>query len=221
MITLVEYRIKCLYCIRLLIFSLSWSFGLHLDQNWKVLIFGNVAKTTLSVTICEQVVPRLNNHDDVIEWNFMKIPTPKWRAGCALGFTWRVLLVCVGFFIRGKRVATWSTPKRSHGGAKRAMPPPTFLEYSHFVLWEAVSQAKNCFWPKIKHFDQPKFLCWLRCWSTRCALTSLCHHTHVLGVCFFWAQMRKIRCATYRTVGHFLCQIFNHDTSGWFACKNR
>ena len=38
----------------------------------------------LYVTVCEKVVPRLNNHDEVIEWNFMKItPVPKWRAGCA------------------------------------------------------------------------------------------------------------------------------------------
>jgi len=37
----------------------------------------------LYVTICEIVVPRLNKHDDVIEWNFMKIVPPKWRAGCA------------------------------------------------------------------------------------------------------------------------------------------
>jgi len=35
------------------------------------------------VTVCEKVVPRLNKHDDVIEWNFMKIASPKWRAGCA------------------------------------------------------------------------------------------------------------------------------------------
>ena len=34
------------------------------------------------MTVCEQVAPRLNKHDDVIEWNFMKIvPPPKWRAG--------------------------------------------------------------------------------------------------------------------------------------------
>jgi len=30
----------------------------------------------LYVTVCEKVVPRLNKHDDVIEWNFMKIPPP-------------------------------------------------------------------------------------------------------------------------------------------------
>jgi len=35
------------------------------------------------VTVCEKVVPRLNEHDGVIEWNFMKIAPPKWRAGCA------------------------------------------------------------------------------------------------------------------------------------------
>jgi len=34
-------------------FLLSWSFGLHLDKNWKVLICGNVAKKTLFVTVCE------------------------------------------------------------------------------------------------------------------------------------------------------------------------
>jgi len=30
----------------------------------------------LYVTICEKVVPHLNKHDDVIEWNFMKIALP-------------------------------------------------------------------------------------------------------------------------------------------------
>jgi len=39
--------------------------------------------TLLYVTVCEKVVPRLNKHDDVIEWNFVKIALPKWRAGCA------------------------------------------------------------------------------------------------------------------------------------------
>jgi len=33
-------------CMRILVFTLSWSFGLQLDWNWKVLIFGNVAKIT-------------------------------------------------------------------------------------------------------------------------------------------------------------------------------
>ena len=33
--------------------------------------------------LCEKVVPWLNKHNDVIEWNFMKIPPPqKWRVGC-------------------------------------------------------------------------------------------------------------------------------------------
>jgi len=31
------------------------------------LIFGNVAKRALPVTVCEKVVPRLNKHDDVME----------------------------------------------------------------------------------------------------------------------------------------------------------
>jgi len=44
--------------------------------------------------------------------------------------------------------------------------------------------------------------------------------TYAQGVCLFWAQIRKIRCATYKTAGHVLCQIFNHDLSGWFAWKN-
>jgi len=38
-------------------------------------------KTLLYETICKKSVPRLNEHDDVIKWNFMKIaPPPKWRA---------------------------------------------------------------------------------------------------------------------------------------------
>jgi len=42
--------------------------------------FVSAGKNTLLlyVTVCEKVVPRLNKHDDVIEWNFMKIaPLPK------------------------------------------------------------------------------------------------------------------------------------------------
>jgi len=47
--------------------------------------FVSAGKNTLLlyVTVCDKVVPRLNKHDDVIEWNFMKIAPPKWRAGCA------------------------------------------------------------------------------------------------------------------------------------------
>jgi len=37
---------------------------------------------------------------------------------------------------------------------------------------------------------------------------------------FLRAQIRKIRYATHKTVGHVLCQIFNHDISGWFPYKN-
>ena len=43
----------------------------------------NTLLLLLYVTVCEKVVPRLNKHDDVIEWNFMKSPPTKWRAGCA------------------------------------------------------------------------------------------------------------------------------------------
>jgi len=31
----------------------------------------------LYVTVWEKVVPRLNKHDDVIEWNFVKIAPPE------------------------------------------------------------------------------------------------------------------------------------------------
>ena len=33
----------------------------------------------LYVTVCEKVVPRLNKHDDVIEWNFRKIAPPEMK----------------------------------------------------------------------------------------------------------------------------------------------
>jgi len=33
-------------CMKILILTLSWSFGLRLDWNWKVLIYGNFAKRT-------------------------------------------------------------------------------------------------------------------------------------------------------------------------------
>ena len=34
----------------------------------------------LYVTVCEKVVPRLNKHNDVIEWNFMKIAPPEMKS---------------------------------------------------------------------------------------------------------------------------------------------
>ena len=82
----VEYGTKCLYYATnffsvLIVQSTSWLI-------WKVIIFRNAAKRTLSVTVCEKFVPRLDKHDDVVEWNFVKnFPPPKWRAGCALSFT--------------------------------------------------------------------------------------------------------------------------------------
>jgi len=41
--------------------------------------FVSAGKNTLLlyVTVCEKVVPRLNKHDDVIEWNFVKIAPPR------------------------------------------------------------------------------------------------------------------------------------------------
>jgi len=42
--------------------------------------FESAGKNTLLllyVTVCEKVVPRLNKHDDVIEWNFVKIAPPR------------------------------------------------------------------------------------------------------------------------------------------------
>jgi len=35
----------------------------------------------------------------------------------------------------------------------------------------------------------------------------------------FLAQMIKIRCATYETAGHVLCQIFNHVILGGLLAK--
>jgi len=47
----------------------------------------------LYVTVSEKVVPRLNKHDDVIEYNFMKIDfPPKWRAGCATGLYYSLVV---------------------------------------------------------------------------------------------------------------------------------
>jgi len=43
-------------------------------------------------------------------------------------------------------------------------------------------------------------------WSPRCALTSLCRHTHVQW--FLWTQIRKDRCETYKNVDHAFFQIF-------------
>jgi len=45
--------------------------------------FMSAGKNTLLllyVTVCEKVVPRLNRHDDVIEWNLMKIAPPEMKS---------------------------------------------------------------------------------------------------------------------------------------------
>jgi len=34
----------------------------------------------MSVTVCEKVVPRLNKHDEVIEWKFVKIALPEMKS---------------------------------------------------------------------------------------------------------------------------------------------
>ena len=62
--------------------------------------------------------------------------------------------------------------------------------------------------------------------ASRNVVHTLCFNVfmppHVCARClvFLWAQIRTIRCATYETVGHVFCQIFNHDISRWFTCKN-
>ena len=40
-------------------------------------VFAGKNTLLLYVTVCEKVVPPLNKHDDVIEWNFMKIAPPR------------------------------------------------------------------------------------------------------------------------------------------------
>ena len=82
MTVLVQYGTRCLYWATnfysvLIVRSASW---LQLKSS----IFENAAKTTLSVTVYDKVVPRLNKHDGDIEWNIIKTtPPPKWRAGRA------------------------------------------------------------------------------------------------------------------------------------------
>ena len=68
---------------------LEWASPPYL-RAWLRLIsshFRKCCEKNISVTVCEKVLPRLNKHDDVIEWKFMKIaPAPKWRADCARGY---------------------------------------------------------------------------------------------------------------------------------------
>jgi len=54
--------------------------------------FVSAGKNTLLlyVTVCKKVVPRLNKHDDVIEWNFMKIAPPEMKSW--LRRWWKALL---------------------------------------------------------------------------------------------------------------------------------
>jgi len=47
--------------------------------------------------------------------------------------------------------------RRSQGGAQVAMPLKIIRTYSYFVLWEAASQTKERYLPKIKHFCPPNF----------------------------------------------------------------
>ena len=58
----------------------------------------------------------------------------------------------------------------------------------------------------------------------RAKVQTLCFNvfvpSHICARClFFWAQITKIRYATYQTVVYVLCQIFNHDISGWFCLQ--
>ena len=50
--------------------------------------FRKCCETNISVTVCENVVPRLNKQDDVIEWKFMKIAPPpemkNWLRACSV-----------------------------------------------------------------------------------------------------------------------------------------
>ena len=41
--------------------------------------FVSAGKNTLYMTICEKFVPRLKKHNDVIEWDFMKIAPPQMK----------------------------------------------------------------------------------------------------------------------------------------------
>jgi len=41
-------------------------------------------------------------------------------------------------------------------GPRGRWPPRIFRIHSDFVLWEAVSQTKYCYSPKIKYFDPPQ-----------------------------------------------------------------
>jgi len=52
----------------------------------------------LYMTVCEKVVPWLDKYDDVIKWSFMKIPPPKWRAGCAPASRWSWILTSLHVF---------------------------------------------------------------------------------------------------------------------------
>ena len=54
-------------------------------------------------------------------------------------------------------VALANTHRRSQGAMGRQICNIS----SHFVLWEAVSQKKYCYSPKIKQFGPPKILGWL------------------------------------------------------------
>jgi len=78
MTALVEYGIKCLHH--------ATNFFCPDPSVLKSSDFRKCCEENLICDVCEKFVSRLNKHDDVIEWNFMKIAPPKWRAGCAPGF---------------------------------------------------------------------------------------------------------------------------------------
>jgi len=86
-------------------------------------------------------------------------------------------IVCVNKYkwdVKGKRELSWSiwfgrvqrVWIKCIGVARGGLGTmhPIFGTYSHFVLWEAVSQTKYCYLPKIKHFGPSQILVWPRHW---------------------------------------------------------
>jgi len=64
--------------------------------------------------------------------------------------------------LQTKRLEGAHQHRRSQGGPGGHSHPQIFRTYSHFVVWEAISQTKYCYSPKIKRFTPPKFLRCLR-----------------------------------------------------------
>ena len=87
----------------------------------------------LYVTVCEKVVPQLNKHDDVIEWNFMKIAPPRNEELVA------PLIVIIGIRVRFHHALHYMTKQRV--AVRLRLPPDGTRSYG---ITDTKQQSCHC-----------------------------------------------------------------------------